>query len=215
MKSIIVERKSENEFGYYLYAPNKEPDCKLPLIVFLHGSGERGNGTTDLPLVNKNALPRYICEGSEYPAFVLCPQCPTGFVWNNLVIPLKQLIDKIAEEYPVDSERISITGISMGGYGTWEMGITYPNFFSCISPVCGGGFSWRTGLLKNEKIWAFHGDADNVVPLRNSLEMVDGVNKNGGNAKLTIFHGVEHNSWDSAYLETKIIDWLLGNKRES
>ena len=101
----------------------------------------------------------------------------------------------------------------MGGYGTWEMGITYPNFFSCMAPVCGGGFSWRTGKLKNETIWAFHGDAASVVPPNNSYEMVDSVNKNGGNAKFTVFHGVNHNSWDPAYIETKVIDWLLKNTK--
>lgn len=213
MKKITVERKDKNSLGYILYTPEKEMCENIPLVIFLHGAGERGNGANELSLVNKNALPRYISEGAEYPAFVLCPQCPTGFVWNNLVITLKKLIDEIADTYPIDKSKIAITGISMGGYGTWEMGITYPNFFSCMAPVCGGGFSWRTPELKNEKIWAFHGDADSVVPPNNSYEMVDGVNKNGGNAKLTIFHGVDHNSWDPAYLDTKVIDWLLENTK--
>lgn len=213
MKKITVERKNENSLGYILYSPKTEITEKLPLIVFLHGAGERGNGKDELDLVNINAIPNYIKNGAEYPAFVLCPQCPKDFVWNNLVITIKGLIDEISDTYPIDKCKISITGISMGGYGTWEMGITYPEFFSSIAPVCGGGFSWRTPALKNEKIWAFHGDADTTVPCNNSLEMVDGVNKNGGNAKLTIFHGVGHNSWDPAYCETKLIDWLIENSK--
>lgn len=213
MKKIKVERQNNNSLGYILYTPENEINEEIPLIVFLHGAGERGNGQADLDLVNKNALPKYINEGTEYPAFVLCPQCHEGFVWNNLVIILKALIDEIADTYPINKDKIAITGISMGGFGTWEMGITYPEFFSSMAPVCGGGFSWRTPELKNEKIWAFHGDADNVVPPNNSYEMVDGVNKSGGNAKLTVFHGVDHNSWDPAYLETKVIDWLLKNTK--
>lgn len=210
MKKIRIERENENSLGYILYAPENVTE-KTPLIVFLHGSGERGNGKDELDLVNKHAIPSYISEGAEYPAFVLCPQCPKDFVWNNNVYTLKKLIDEISATYPIG--KIAITGISMGGYGTWEMGSCYPNFFSCMAPVCGGGFSWRTPQLKNEKIWAFHGDADVTVPPNNSYEMVDGVNKNGGNAKLTIFHDVEHNSWDPAYCETKLIDWLLENSK--
>ena len=212
MKKIVSERKNDNSLGYILYAPENVTE-KIPLIVFLHGAGERGNGKDELDLVNIHALPSYISNGAEYPAFVLCPQCHKDFVWNNLVIDLKALIDEIADNYSIDKNKIAITGISMGGYGTWEMGITYPDFFSCMAPVCGGGFSWRTPSLKNEKIWAFHGDADVTVPPNNSYEMVDGVNKNGGNAKLTIFHDVGHNSWDPAYLETKVIDWLLESKK--
>lgn len=214
MKKITSRKKKEGEFGYYLYAPNEQPKENIPLIVFLHGAGERGNGTTDLKLINVNALPKYITQGAEYPAFILCPQCPKGFVWNNFVVSLKKLIDDISEKYSVDKNKIALTGISMGGYGTWEMGITYPGFFSCIAPICGGGFFWRTAELKNEKIWAFHGDADKTVPCSNSLQMVDGVNKNGGHARLTIFHDVEHNSWDPAYCDTKLIDWLLAGSKE-
>ena len=210
MERNIFNANVETKLGYIVYTPE---DLKpgLPLIVFLHGAGERG---TDLDLVNKNALPNYLNAGSlKIPAVVLCPQCPSGLVWNNNVVALKQLIDKIAAQYEVDTNRISITGISMGGFGTWEMGITYPDYFCCIAPVCGGGLSWRCGALKEMPIWAFHGDADTVVPPKNSLEMVDAVNSNGGNAKLTIFHGVGHNSWDPAYLDTKLVEWLLSQSK--
>jgi len=208
MKKIAVEKQNKDSLGYILYAPEKVTE-DTPLIVFLHGAGERGNGKDELELVNKNALPKYISEGAEYPAFVLCPQCPAGFVWNNNVFRLKDLIDSVMTEYSV--KKVAITGISMGGYGTWEMGMCYPRFFRCMAPVCGGGLSWRTYELVNEKIWAFHGNADSVVPYNNSVEMVDCTNKNGGNAKLTIFPGVDHNSWDPAYLETELVDWILEN----
>ena len=101
----------------------------------------------------------------------------------------------------------------MGGFGTWEMGVTYPSFFAAIAPICGGGFSWRASALKDMPVWAFHGDADDVVPISYSQTMVDAVNAAGGNAKFTIFPGVNHNSWDPAYLDTNVVEWLLEQKR--
>ena len=209
MKEFKIEKDINNELGYVLYEPEKiEGD--LPMIVFLHGAGERGKGTSDwLELVKKNAIPKYIGEGSEFPAIVVCPQCPLEFVWNNMVRELKALIDELSEKYGIPHKRISITGLSMGGFGTWEMALTYPETFNAFAPVCGGGMSWRTPVLKNERIWAFHGDMDFTVPLNNSLEMVDALKKHGGNAKFTIFHDIEHNSWDNAYLETTVIDWMI------
>ncbi len=214
-KSNIFKGNNGNfEIGYYVYLPKDfKKEDKYPMIVFLHGAGERGNGKEDLELVKVNALCKYASEGKEYPAILLCPQCPKNFVWNNIVVELKALIDSVADEYGADKSRISITGISMGGFGTWEMGLTYPDFFSAIAPVCGGGLSWRCDLLKNTPVWAFHGDADDVVPPKNSYEMVDAVNAKGGHAKLTVFHGVGHGSWDSAYLETNAVEWLLLQKR--
>lgn len=214
-KNIFNAPNGQFDIGYYVYTPKEySKDKKYPMIVFLHGAGERGNGADELDKINKHALAKYAKEGKEIPAILLCPQCPGRIVWNNIVFELKALIDKVAEEYGADMNRISITGISMGGFGTWEMGLTFSNFFSAIAPICGGGLSWRCGNLINTPIWAFHGDCDSVVPPKNSIEMVDSVIMNGGNAKLTLFHGVGHDSWDSAYLDTKVIAWLLSQKRE-
>ncbi len=214
-ESIFSAANGQFDIGYYVYLPKDySKDKRYPLIVFLHGAGERGNGKDELHKINKHGLAKYASEGMDIPAILLCPQCPERIVWNNIVFELKALIDKTAKEYNADMSRITITGASMGGFGTWEMGLTYSNFFAGIAPICGGGLSWRCGNLCKTPIWAFHGDADNIVPLKNSVEMVDSVNKNGGSAKLTVFHGVAHNSWDSAYLETKLIDWLLAQNRE-
>jgi predicted peptidase len=183
-------------------------------LIYLHGAGERGNGKDELYKVQKHALPKYAAAGKKFPFILLCPQCPGRIVWNNIVFELKALIDKVAEEYNADMGRIAITGISMGGFGTWEMGLTFSNYFCAIAPVCGGGLSWRCGNLVKTPVWAFHGDADGVVPPKNSIEMAESVNKNGGNAKLTLFHDVGHDSWDNAYLETTVLDWILSQKRE-
>ena len=214
-RSYYLYSGGEVNLGSYVYLPEDfDASRKYPMVVFLHGAGERGDGSEKmLPLVCKNALPNYAVGGKEYPFILLCPQCPENIVWNNIVLSLKKLIDQIALEYNADADRIYCTGISMGGYGTWEMGIIYSDFFAAIAPVCGGGFVWRASQLKNMPVWAFHGDADNVVPLENSRMMVDGVNAAGGNAKFTVFPGVQHNSWDSAYLETDVVEWLLKQKR--
>lgn len=214
VKSNFKAGNGNFDLGYFVYEPKERTDEKAPLIVFLHGAGERGNGGSDLERVKVHGLPKYIAEGREFPAVILCPQCPENMVWNNIVVSLKKLIDQVIADYNTDPHRVSITGISMGGYGSWEMGITYPDFFSAIAPVCGGGFYWRGGNLVKMPVWAFHGDKDDMVPVENSLSMVNSVNGAGGNARLTVFHNVGHGSWDDAYLHTDVIDWLISQRRD-
>ena len=128
---------------------------------------------------------------------------------NQFVFDVKALCDNVVSQYPIDTKRISITGLSMGGFGTWEMGMTFPGYFSAMAPICGGGMAWRTPALKGKPIWAFHGNADPTVNISNSIDMVNGARKNGADVKFTIFDGVSHNSWDSAYLDTRVLEWLI------
>ena len=134
-------------------------------------------------------------------------------IWPEIIYPLKDLIDSVADELSIDKTRIHLTGISMGGYGTWSMGIAFPDYFASLAPICGGGVSWATGCLTDVPIWAFHGDKDSVVPVRNSIEMVDAIASRNGKAKLTLFHNVDHDSWDPAFRETRLIEWMLSQKR--
>lgn len=201
------------ELGCYIYEPENRNSVQLPLIVFLHGVGERGNGKEELEKLTSQGLPKYIQSGKNYPAVILMPQCPQGMVWNNIVFALKELIDKVVAEYNIDTDRISITGLSMGGFGTWEMGLSFPDFFSAIAPICGGGLSFRCSALKDTPVWAFHGDMDTAVPIQNSIEMVDAVNKAGGKARLTILHGVGHYSWEEAYNDSNLIEWLITQRK--
>ena len=195
---------------YWVYGP-KTPRKGLPLVVFLHGIGERGPGPDK---VFKISLPKWLKEGRWAPdAWVICPQCPAGVAWNCQVEKLKAVLDKEIEELGADKDRVSITGLSLGGFGTWAMGIEYPELFSAMAPVCGGGYPGRCDRLVNIPIWAFHGELDDIVPLRCSLQMVDAVNRAGGNAKLAVFHTLKHNAWDEAYGFTKVLDWLLEQKR--
>lgn len=212
MERMVFEFKNKriDKFNYLLNVPESYKDAKQPLIVMLHGAGERGD---DFDKIAVHGVAKYIEAGQNIPAVVIAPQCPNDYIWNQLTVELKELIDYIVNEYNVDEDRISITGLSMGGYGTWEMAMSYPGFFCAVAPICGGGVSWRTYTIGKTPVWAFHGDADKVVPPNNSYEMCDKLNAYGGNAKLTIFHGVEHNSWEVAYEDTKLIEWLLNSKR--
>lgn len=195
--------------NYIVYRPEIYAD--LPLLVYLHGAGERGLNIDHLPLY---AIPRLIEAGKEINAVVLCPQCPAQFVWDNVAPQLKTIIDQTAAEYGILPDRICITGSSMGGYGTWCMGLTYSNFFSAIGPVCGGGMAWRCSNLKTTPIYAVHGAADPTVVPYCSQSMVDAVNAAGGNARLLMLDGFGHcDGIEEAYENTDLIEWLLMQRR--
>lgn len=212
MKRIDVKRNEMQTFGYILYLPQDyEPEKRYPLILFLHGAGERGDGQQMLHHVNTHGVARYANSGEfELPAIVLCPQCPEGRVWNQLIFSLYDLVNSVAEEYGADRSRMSITGLSMGGFGTWEMALTYPDRFCAFAPICGGGMAWRTDVLNGKPIWAFHGSDDDVVSITNSEEMVAAAKKNGADVTFTVFEGVGHNSWERAYTEHDVMGFLLG-----
>lgn len=202
-------KQNENEMNYLVFTPKNTKD--LPLVIYLHGAGERGE---KIEHILRHGLPRLIDEGREYPAVVLCPQCPRQFIWNNVVADLKKIIDKIIAEYEIKPDRVLLTGSSMGGYGTWETAMTYPETFAAIAPVAGGGVAWRTTRLKNIPIRAYHGSADTCVePIQSEL-MVKAVNQNGGNAELIVLDGFEHNDGiDEAYRNTDLMEWLLRHRK--
>ena len=200
-----------NNINYVIYTPeNTELSC-LPLLIYLHGAGERG---TVVEHLDRHAIPKLISQGREYNAIILCPQCPAQFVWDNIVADVKEIIDDTVKKYNVKPDRISITGSSMGGFGTWSMGLTYRNFFSAIGPIAGGGMSWRCANLIKTPIWAFHGKLDTAVPLEYSQRMVDSVLSHGGEAKLTVLEDMGHNdAINHVYEEGSIVDWLLSMRR--
>lgn len=209
--------KPEVIFDYWLSQPDdRAPGEKLPLVVFLHGAGEVG---PDINLVRVHALPKII-EREPYKSLrivTFSPQCQPGRIWNTQVYELKAQLDWVVKEYGVDEDAISITGLSMGGYGTWMMVQTFPEFFSAAAPVCGGGISWlMSPALVKLPVRIFHGDADTVVPFHNSLDMADALASAGSkNALLTIYHGVGHDSWSNAFEHTDLIKWLSERDRKS
>lgn len=202
--------EGEGDMNYLVATPDTYRE--LPLLVYLHGAGERGTNAEHL---YRHGIPRLLREGCEYPAVVLCPQCPGPFIWNNMVKELKALIDRVAAEYGILRDRIVLTGSSMGGYGTWEMGMCYPETFAAIAPVAGGGVVWRTGKLVGTPVLAYHGDADAVVPISQSRDMVEATNQSGGHAELISLEGMGHNDGIyAAYAETDLVRRLLSYRKE-
>ncbi len=200
------------ELQYAVYTPedyNKEK--KFPLVIFLHGAGERG---TDPSLLWKHGLLRNVLNGKKYPFIIVAPQVPsTDKYWANYNESLNIFLDGIIEKYNVDTSRIYLTGLSMGGTGTWHWLLANPERFAAAAPICGTGVYWNAYRAANTPLWVFHGDKDNIVLVSESINMVENIKKCGGNPKLTIFEGVGHNSWELAYTD-ELTEWFLQQKKE-
>lgn len=206
----IEHRESHWKFPFVEYSCEKT-DKKLPLILQLHGAGERGAGGEDLKKVEVHGFPNMVKNG-EYECIFIFPQCPCDSFWAARVESILQFIDQLKEAYPIDEDRIYLTGLSMGGYGTWYTAMAKPDLFAAIAPVCGGGMAWNAGVL-NMPIRTFHGAEDNVVNPRNTDEMVEKLQSLGKDVTYSRVDGVGHNVWVNAYNED-LYRWLLSKKRD-
>lgn len=199
-------------FGYLKALP-PDFDCtkKYPLLVFLHGSGECGD---DVELVRFNGPLRFGDDGNDMTRsfIIVAPQCPEDKYWGCFQESLNDFLDSLIKELPVDSSRIYLTGLSMGGTGTWLWALSNPERFAAIAPVCGCGIPWYAGRLCDMPVWAFHGDKDDAVDVSGSIQMTEAVNRCGGDAKLTLYGGVGHNCWVQAYGTPELYEWLLSHK---
>jgi len=228
-KSIDVGGKSHR---YLVYEPpGYTPDKAWPLIVFLHGAGERGDdGLAPAQAGIGNAIRK---NPERFPTVVLFPQCAIGSDWAFHHDLLDAELEAVLSEYKIDPKRIYLTGLSMGGYGTWLWGAIKTDTFAALVPICGGGdpddiqkivgaphanpygsHASRVRALATLPIWAFHGGSDSVVPPENTRTMVEAIKAAGGNIQYTEFEGVDHNSWDPAYQSEETIAWLLKQKKE-
>ncbi len=202
------------EYKYALYIPEgKKPEAGWPLIVFLHGAGERGSDGVKQTTVGIG--PAIKAHPERFGCLVLMPQCRKGYWWTGSNMPEMMLaqLDTVLSEFSIDKNRVSLTGLSLGGYGTWMIGAKKIERFSALGPVCGGGNKEDAPLLSHLPIWCFHGGADNVVPPRKSREMVEAVKNCGGDVHYKEYPGVHHNSWDNAYGTAEFIAWLQEKKR--
>ena len=190
----------------YLPPAYENTDEKFPLVSFLHGSGERG---TVLDLVAKHGWPRYASEGTEYPFILVSPQLPEGCHWCGQINTLNGFLDHLIATLRVDPKRIYITGLSDGGTGVWLWGMNNAGRFAAMIPVCGAGILWGSFEMVRTPVWAFHGDMDGAIHYTESTRMVDEINRCGGNARVTIYPGVGHDSWEQAYTDPALIDWML------
>ena len=211
--SAAMAREVLLELDYLVYLPEEygKEQKNWPLMVFLHGAGERGS---DLEKVKFHGPPKLVEQGKNFPFIIVSPQCPADKWWPNMTEHVMALINETVSNYPVDESRIYLTGLSMGGYGTWTIASTYPERFAAIAPVCGGGQPYLAGKLKNLPIWAFHGAKDPVVPLQQSQQMVDAVKWVGGNAKLMVYPEADHDSWTETYNNEELYEWLLSHSNQ-
>lgn len=190
-------------------AADGEKQKHWPLMIFLHGAGERGS---DIELVKKWGPPKRVATDKSFPFVLVSPQCPGGQRWN--IEHVKQLVEHVGGQHRVDKNRIYITGLSMGGFATWKLIAQYPDIFAAAVPICGGGNVESAERLTQIPIWAFHGDADMVVPLSASTKIVDAIKEQGGTKiKFTVYEGVGHNSWSETYANQDLYHWLLKQRR--
>jgi predicted peptidase len=211
----VFQGKQELAVGYrYLLAlpEGYETDTakRWPLIVFLHGAGERGE---DLKLLLKHGPPKLIDQGKDLGAIVVSPQVPTVQIWEPHGV--KALTDEVTATLRVDKQRIYLTGISMGGFGTWETAFAYPDTYAAIVPICGGtGVRWLLAeRLKHLPAWIFHGAKDTVVPPENSEKIHAALKKSGSHARMTIYPDAGHDSWTAAYADPELWLWLMQQQR--
>lgn len=205
--------------NYLLYLPKgyERSTNRWPLMLFLHGAGERGS---NLSKVSAHGPPKLAKQRKELPFVIVSPQCPADEIWNDAT--LLALLDSVCARYRVDTNRVYLTGLSMGGYGTWSLGLRHPERFAAIAPICGGGdvlpilLASRTNskALRSLGVWAFHGAKDPVVPVSESERMISVLQKAGvKDVRLTVYPEAGHDSWTEAYEEPRLFEWLLAHRR--
>lgn len=217
----------DEAFKYRLLAPQKiEDGKKYPVVLFLHGAGERGDDNE----AQLKYFPTWMAEPKmreKYPCFVLAPQCRSGQSWSvrnwgakdSSEMPKEPsdqlkvaigILDGAMKKLPIDERRVYLTGLSMGGYGSWELAMRRPDRFAAVAPICGGGDESQAARIAKLPIWAWHGDADTAVPVERSRRMIEAIKKAGGEPKYTELPGVGHDSWTAAYTrEDGVIPWLF------
>lgn len=206
----LLDRQFEKEkikLDYVLYLPEgySKGDAAAPLVLFLHGAGDK------LERLKRTGLPKRIEQKKETPFIFVAPQNP-GRGWDTRA--LTALLDDLVAKYRVDKDRIYVTGLSMGGFGTWALAAATPDRFAAIIPICGGGNPGTAAKLKDLPIWVFHGGKDTVVPPERSEVMVNALKKAGAEkVKYTLYPEAGHDSWTKTYANPEVWSWLLQQKR--
>ena len=233
--STLLEKKTYKDAGgkvlpYRLLKPDHyNPEKKYPLVVFLHGAGERGSDN-EKQLVH--GVPEFASEPNrhKYPCFLIAPQCPDDMKWSDvdwgasthrqpkepsepgrLVL---ELIGALQKQYSIDAQRIYLTGLSMGGYGTWDLIVRRPDLFAAAVPICGGGDETEAPRIAKMPIWVFHGAADGVVNPARSRHMVEALWQAGGKPGYTEYPDRGHDSWVPAYRDPEMMKWLFAQRRK-
>lgn len=194
---------------FWAPSPFQKP---VPLVVFLHGAGQRGYDN----IQQLQTLPQQLLLSREFPCAVLAPQCPPGTSWGNWSEELEDLIEQTIQKNRIDPNRVYLTGLSMGGFGTWELAAHRPDLFAAVVPVCGGGNTQRAEQFKSLPLWAVHGSNDTVVLPERSREMITAIQAIGGTPRYSELAGVGHDSWKQAYdPESGILNWMFQQRRQT
>ena len=202
---LDVEVVIKVPMNHLLYLPDGyEEKDSWPLLIFLHGVGERGD---DLEKVKLHGPPKLIEAGKKFPFVVISPQCRRRGWWQPEAVA--QLVETAVKTHKIDRRRVYLTGLSMGGYGTWATATKFSHLFAAVVPICGGGEPADAARMKAVPTWAFHGAKDRVVPLKQSEDMVSALETAGGNVKLTTYPDADHDSWTVTYENDKVYEWLL------
>ena len=205
-----MEILSYKKLGYVRRLPEGFTETeKYPLVIYIHGAGGRG---TDINVIYEH--PFFIDTAEHLTGAVsVAPQCYAN-TWFDIFEQLQDYIEAmIAPEY-IDKSRVYLMGASMGGYTSWQLGMARPELFAAILPICGGGMYWNAARLKSTAVWAFHGDADKTVLCEESIKMVNKINSSGGNAKLTVYEGVPHNSWTPTFRDPEVWKWVFEQRNQ-
>ncbi len=217
-----LRKACELRADYLVFLPAEyeaKPELHWPLILFLHGAGERGS---DVQRAVTHGPAKYLAKRADFPFILVAPQCPVRQIWSNVI--LLALLEEVLGQHRVDRARVYLTGLSMGGYATWNLGLSHPDRFAAIVPICGGGEMislllsdyepTKAHLLKTLAVWAFHGAQDPIVPISESYRMVDVLRKRGVHeVKFTTYPEAQHDAWTATYDNPELYDWLLQHKR--
>lgn len=208
----MLNKKVEKNIRYLEYIPEQQTKEKVPLIIYLHGAGERG---TNIDKLNVHGPIKEMLAGKVASNFVLiAPQCEERKTWWDYAESLYEWILGYIKQSFIDKNRVYLTGNSMGGYGTWALAMAHPELFAAIVPICGGGLSWNASMLKDMPVWAFHCVGDTVVPCQNTIEMVENVKKySEQEVKITIYPQCSHDAWTETYQNQEVYNWLLKHKK--
>ena len=215
--------------NYRIHLPeNLDPKKEYPFVLFFHGAGERGGDNKKQLIHGVKDLLAY-SKKKNIPSIIIAPQCLAGEQWVNTPwgdlshrMPIEpsdtmqltiELLNESIKTLPVDKKRIYVTGLSMGGFGTWDIVQRMPKIFAAAMPVCGGGDAELASVIKTVPIWVFHGGSDNVVKTKRSQDMVKALEKVGSKVKYTEYEGVGHNSWDRTYRDENALRWLFHQKK--
>ena len=230
-ESRVFSNDKGEKLNYRLMLPagyDFNGETKYPLVLFLHGAGERGDDNTK-QLIHGAKDFASEANRAKYPCFVVFPQCPDGKRWvevdwtldshkqlpeESISVKLtRELIASLQKEFRVDEQRLYATGLSMGGFGVWDMIARTPDMFAAAAPVCAGADEATAERLTKLPIWTFHGDKDTVVKVERSRRMIAAIEKAGGKPKYTEYPGVGHNSWAQTYADPKLMEWMFAQKK--